>query len=101
RRGNRLRLLPWAALLLAGALSAATPADPAGDDVGRRLAAPAPIVELVDAGDFAGAEAAIAAALGDGAVTPRQRTALEFQRERMRRILLDFSLDEAGAKERL
>src|SRR5690606_13239754 len=30
-----------------------------------------------------------------------QRMALEFQRERMRRILLDFSLDEAAAKERL
>ncbi|HEY4530657.1 MAG TPA: transglutaminase domain-containing protein [Luteimonas sp.] len=71
------------------------------DDIGARLAAPGRIVALVDAGDFKGAEAAIAAALEDASLTADQRTALEFQRERMRRILLDFRLDEAGAKERL
>lgn len=70
-------------------------------DVGARLAAPAHIVDLVDAGDFKGAEAAIAAALDAPALGSDQRTALEFQRERMRRILLDFRLDEAAAKERL
>lgn len=70
-------------------------------DVGQRLMAPAPIVEQVDSGDFAGAEAAIAAALQDPILDMDQRTALEFQRERMRRILMDFSLDEAGAKERV
>ena len=104
RRGNRLRFLPWAApaaLVLAGALSAAAPAGPGHVDIGQRLAAPAPIVAMVDAGDFVGAEAAIAAALGDETLASDQRTALEFQRERMRRILLDFSLDEAGARERL
>ena len=100
----RRRVLPRVALgglVLAGTLAAASAADPAGIDIGQRLAAPAPIVELVDAGDFAGAEAAIATALADPALGPDQRTALEFQRERMRRILMDFSLDEDGARERL
>src|SRR5690606_29649758 len=71
------------------------------EDIGARLAAPALIVHLVDSGDFEGAETAIAFALEDASLTSSQRTALEFQRERMRRILLDFRLDEAGAKERL
>ena len=76
-------------------------ADASAIDIGARLAAPAAIVQLVDSGDFKGAEAAIATALGDASLSPAQRTALEFQRERMRRILLDFRLDEAAAKERL
>ncbi len=75
--------------------------DAAHDDIGARLAAPQRIVDLVDAGDFKGAEAAIATALDDASLGADQRMALEFQRERMRRILLDFRLDEAGAKERL
>ena len=100
RRGP-LAFVAVAGLMLAGALSAEQAVDPYGVDVGQRLAAPAQIVELVDGGDFAGAESAIAAALGDASLTSGQRAALEFQRERMRRILLDFSLDEAGAKERL
>ncbi|MEN1958284.1 transglutaminase-like domain-containing protein [Luteimonas changyuni] len=73
----------------------------AGPDLGVLLAAPPPIVALVDAGDFKGAEAAIAAALADASIDRTQRAALEFQRERMRRILMDFSLDEAAAKARL
>lgn len=104
RRGLRRRALAsgaLAGLMLTGVLSAAQAVDPSVVDVGQRLAAPEPIVERVDGGDFAGAEAAIAAALEDASLTSDQRTALEFQRERMRRILLDFSLDEAGAKERL
>src|SRR5690606_6719189 len=40
-------------------------------------------------------------ALDEASLGADQRMALEFQRERMRRILLDFRLDEAGAKERL
>ena len=74
---------------------------PAADDIGARLAAPADIVALVDAGDFQGAEAAIAHALANADLDRDARTALEFQRERMRRILLDFRLDEAAAKARL
>src|SRR5690606_37361869 len=98
-----------AMLLVASAAPAAVPTaanaaptgEAAGDDIGLRLAAPAHVVALVDAGDFKGAEAAIAAALENASLNADQRTALEFQRERMRRILLDFRLDEAGAKERL
>nr|WP_246120970.1 transglutaminase domain-containing protein [Luteimonas granuli] len=73
----------------------------ANDDIGARLAAPPLVIHLIDAGDFSGAEAAIATALEDASLTPDQRMALEFQRERMRRILMDFRLDEAGAKARL
>src|SRR5690606_34698141 len=78
---------------------AAAAVDPT--DIAARLAAPPLVLHLVDAGDFAGAEAAIAAALEDPSLTPDQRTALDFQRERMRRILIDFSLDEAAVKARL
>jgi transglutaminase-like putative cysteine protease len=84
-----------------GEAVAAASADATGVDVGARLAAPAAIVRLVDEGDFIGAEAAVATALADASLTHDQRTAIEFQRERMRRILLDFSLDEAAAKARL
>lgn len=111
RAGEGLR--GWRALALAVAAVASmgvaaglpadgrTPATVAADDIGLRLAAPAAIVERVDAGDFQGAGAAIDAALADASLTADQRTALAFQRERMRRILLDFSLDEAAAKARL
>ncbi|WP_235972845.1 transglutaminase domain-containing protein [Luteimonas sp. MC1895] len=90
----------------AGGRAIAAVAAPTGDtvanaDIGARLAAPPDIVERVDSGDFKGAEAAIAAALSDASLGADHRTALEFQRERMRRILLDFRLDEAGAKARL
>ena len=85
-----------AALAFAADVAAATQVD-----VGERLAAPPAIVALVDAGDFKAAEAAIAAALEDGAPDARTRHALEFQRERMRRILLDFSLDRPAALARL
>lgn len=68
--------------------------------------APAPstltsIVEQVDAGRFGSAEARIADALRRKELTSEQRSALEFERERMRRILLDFSLDENEAKARV
>ena len=54
---------------------------------------------LVDHGDFAGANAAIDAALP--AASPLDRRVLEFQRERMRRILLDFTQDAAQVRARL
>ena len=65
--------------------------------------APAPpqIVALVDAGQFRTAEARIAAALAQPQLTEEARDALEFERERMRRILLDFSLTESDAKARV
>ena len=58
------------------------------------------VVALVDAGDFAGADAAIAHALQHPA-DASERDALLFQRERMRRIRLDFTLSEAEVRARL
>ena len=60
------------------------------------------IVRLVDAGRFEAAEAGIAAALAAPSLTADTRTALMFERERMRRILLDFTLtrDEVEARVR-
>ena len=55
----------------------------------------------IDAGHFRDAEAAIARALVDPGLTPEQRATLTFQRERMRRILLDFTLDADAVKARL
>ncbi len=59
------------------------------------------IVALVDRGGFAEADRAIDAALGQ-ASDPSLRQALAFERERMRRIRMDFSLgrDEAIARVR-
>jgi transglutaminase-like putative cysteine protease len=48
------------------------------------------VIARVDAGDFKGAEAAIAQALATSSTRADARNALLFQRERMRRILLDF-----------
>ncbi|MGN6112719.1 MAG: transglutaminase-like domain-containing protein [Luteimonas sp.] len=57
------------------------------------------VAAQVDRGDFAGARAAIEAALP--AASPLDRRVLEFQRERMRRILLDFDQDAAQVQARL
>jgi transglutaminase-like putative cysteine protease len=57
------------------------------------------VIQLIDAGQFKSAEAQIAQQLRQE--PGRDREALEFQRERMRRILLDFPLTEADAKARL
>lgn len=79
---------------------AATPASTA-----RAASAQAPsidaVIQLIDAGSFEQAERAIADALHSAALSPEQRNAYEFERERMRRILLDFRLTEADAKERI
>jgi transglutaminase-like putative cysteine protease len=67
-------------------------------------AAPAPIGQVeaqVDAGDFKGAESAIAAALQQPGLPEAQRQAYAFQRERMRRILLDFTLGEDEVRARV
>jgi hypothetical protein len=57
------------------------------------------VIVRIDAGDFAGAESAIAAALP--AATPADALALQFQRERMRRIRLDFDQDAAAVQAHL
>jgi transglutaminase-like putative cysteine protease len=59
----------------------------------------AAVITRIDAGDFAGAEAAIAAAMADASATDRR--ALDYQRERMRRIRMDFDLDADAAKARI
>lgn len=57
--------------------------------------APPAIVAQVDAGHFAEAEQAIAKALAQPGLADEQRDALQYERERMRRIRLDFRLTEA------
>ena len=86
-RRRRLRLLLLVVIACGGVAQA-------GD-----VPAPAAIIAMIDAGQFKAAESAIAAALAreDGDAT--MRSVLEFQRERMRRIRLDFSLDTDAAKD--
>jgi hypothetical protein len=57
------------------------------------------VIARIDAGDFAGAEAAIAKAL-PGANLNDARV-LAFQRERMHRIRLDFEQDAAAVQARV
>ncbi|HET8899431.1 MAG TPA: transglutaminase domain-containing protein [Rhodanobacteraceae bacterium] len=59
------------------------------------------VIRLVDAGQFTSAETRIAIALADQSLAPEQRSAYAWQRERMRRIRLDFSLDRAAAEARV
>lgn len=59
------------------------------------------IVTLADNGQFKAANAAITQALGAADVSAETRRSLEFQRERMRRIELDFSLTADQVKERV
>ncbi|UPG93751.1 transglutaminase-like domain-containing protein [Luteibacter aegosomatissinici] len=57
--------------------------------------------QQIDTGHFKDAEATITTALAQPGLEPAQQQTLLFQRERMRRILLDFKLDTAAAKARL
>lgn len=66
-----------------------------------RRTTPAQVIAMIDAGQFEAATAAIDHAVGDKALGAEQRKAYEFQRERMRRIRLDFSLDQEQLKARL
>jgi transglutaminase-like putative cysteine protease len=59
------------------------------------------VVANIDSGQFEAAEAAISRALDERPAEAGRREALMFQRERMRRILIDFSLDEEDVKARL
>ena len=61
----------------------------------------AEIASLVDAGRFADAERRIGAALAASGTTRQARTALAFERERMRRIRLDFPHDRADIASQL
>ena len=86
---RRWRAWASALLLVVAGVQAAAPT--AWPDVAR----------AVDRGDFRGAEAAIAAALADPTLGDEPRQALAFERERMRRIGLDFSLDRGAVLARL
>lgn len=61
----------------------------------------AAIVADVDQGQFRSAETAIAQALAAPDAGAADREALLFQRERMRRIRLDFTLDAGAVRERI
>ncbi|MGN2245406.1 transglutaminase-like domain-containing protein [Frateuria sp. GZRR35] len=62
---------------------------------------PPAIVAQIDHGHFAAADQAIDTALNQAGPSPEAREALQFQRERMHRILLDFSLTADEAKARI
>jgi transglutaminase-like putative cysteine protease len=59
------------------------------------------VVALIDAGHFSDARSRIDQALATSDTSADERQALEFQRERMRRILLDFTLDADAVKARV
>jgi transglutaminase-like putative cysteine protease len=59
------------------------------------------IQKLVDEGHFKAAETQIMKALANPSLSPEDRQSLGFERERMRRILLDFSLTAEDAQVRL
>lgn len=70
--------------------------------LGAWAATPLPaLVAQIDRGEFAQAQAQIDAALQDPALGQASRQDLAFQRERMRRMRLDFSLDADAAKAQL
>ena len=71
--------------------AAAPPAEPALERA----------IATIDAGQFQAAATQIDTALAAPALTSNERAALEFQRERMRRILLDFTLTADDVKARL
>ncbi len=97
----RCQLAPHHARRLAAvvlALGLALPLARAGD------AAPATLAQTVasiDAGQFKAAGAAIDRALAQPGLGPQERADWLFQRERMRRIRLDFTLDAAEVQARV
>jgi transglutaminase-like putative cysteine protease len=80
-------------VLLTGALCGGVHAEAANPAV-------AQVVALIDAGRFKDAEARISERMAGGEAA-QDRAALAFQRERMRRILLDFTLTADKVKARL
>lgn len=87
----------WAGLLLAAALACSAPLMAADTAMQETQA----VIGLIDAGRFAEAESSIAKSLASPAVSTEAQSALLFQRERMRRILIDFTLDADQAKARI
>lgn len=113
-RERYLRVLP-SVLLLAGGMAATFTVAAMGQNSMRQVSmghAPMAIgadysdsptvqtvIARVDQGDFAGAHEAIASALPDA--SPLDAKVLAFQRERMRRIALDFDQNATQVSERL
>ena len=94
RRGWKLAVV---SLLLAFVATGPAPVRAAGIGAQETQA----VVVLIDAGRFADAESSIAQSLAAPAVSAETKSTLLFQRERMRRILLDFTLDGDQAKAQL
>src|SRR5690606_25114068 len=95
---------PMLALLVAVSVSGAVHPAPTANRLSApstEAVSPAAIVAMVDSGHFEAAEAAIAKSLEDTEPKDPAHDALLFERERMRRILLDFTLDEAAVVDRL
>ncbi|TDR38758.1 transglutaminase-like putative cysteine protease [Tahibacter aquaticus] len=92
---KRSILAPLGAALCAAALAVQLPAaTSAGSDL-------ADVVALVDAGNFRAAESAIATALQRRSADAAERQAWHFERERMRRIRLDFPLSRSEMEAQL
>lgn len=88
-------------LLLAVAFAGPVPlmaADAATDVATRETQT---VVGLIDGGHFAEAESSIAHSLASPGLSAETKSALLFQRERMRRILIDFTVDADQAKARI
>ena len=66
-----------------------------------RAETPTQIQAMVNSGQFKAAEAQITQALAQTSLSTTDRQALDFERERMRRIRLDFSLTAEDAQARL
>lgn len=99
KRETRL-LAGWAASLVAIACPVTAPAAPAVDKFASSSNVTS-VIQLIDAGQFADAYKVIDDALRSSSLAVEQRSAYEFQRERMRRILLDFALTPADAQARV
>lgn len=81
------------------ALLSAVPLAFAGNGADGKVVAP--IIAQIDAGHFKAADTAITGALAQPGLSADTRDALAFQRERMRRILLDFTLSADDVKARV
>jgi hypothetical protein len=99
---NAILVRPGCRLALAGALMAA--AFLCSSPLMAAEAAPREtqtVIGLIDSGRFAEAESAIAHSLVAPDLSAEAKSALLFQRERMRRILLDFTVDADQARAQL
>ena len=90
-----LILMTMLAIVPLGAMaSGIPPTDPGNRDLGA-------VIELITAGQFHAADAHIDAALKQPGLSSEAQRAFEFQRERMQRMRLDFSLTASQVKEKV